>query len=246
MAFDSVHLQSLLAPSPSIRVDSPMENNDAKPFACERCIDTFASLEELQRHQRRHDYNRPFGCEVEGCGVRCGTDEALQAHFESYHGPNARVRPPRVQSVRTSVDKKECDTCGKTFKRATNYHRHLLVHIDAASRRCTVEGCTETFKRGDNLRRHVALHQQAGGPAGASRPVIKRDRIRAVYPRTCPHCATVCQTRIQWYNHERSHKHNVYPCAYCDKEFNLIGNRNRHQQQYCELGPRERRKKSDK
>ena len=58
-----------------------------RPYSCEveGCGYTAAKRCDLQRHTRTHTGERPYSCEVEGCGYTAAKHRSLMAHTARKH-----------------------------------------------------------------------------------------------------------------------------------------------------------------
>jgi uncharacterized Zn-finger protein len=83
-----------------------------KPFKCDNCPRSFASLVGLSHHQmEQSDSSKKYSCVI--CNKSFTAERTLKRHIKSVHG---------------SKNKKElqCEECNKSFTRADNLTRHVL------------------------------------------------------------------------------------------------------------------------
>jgi len=89
--------------------------------------------------------NRPYICEVEGCGYSAKTKANLNLHMRK-HSNN---RPYKC----------EVKCCGYSAKTKSNFKRHMkITHSNNRPYECKVEGCGYSAKTKTNLNLHMRKH----------------------------------------------------------------------------------------
>lgn len=132
-----------------------------RPYVCEECGKTFATIMGLKEHQIIHSDDRPFQCTQ--CPKRFKTQPSLKLHMD-IHNETEYICPHcglRLNTRRTlnmhmvvhSDEKKyKCQYCGNEYKRAKALKNHLILHTGMHPYSCPF--CQKTFANGSNFRTH--------------------------------------------------------------------------------------------
>ncbi|DBA00831.1 TPA: hypothetical protein N0F65_008474 [Lagenidium giganteum] len=118
--------------------------------------------------------DRPFQCQVPGCGRRFNRKFTLTEHMKTHTGEKPFVCPEpacakrfstsgnlsRHKRLHTSIKPFECSVplCKRTFPSEAKLQRHLRIHLSGRSYTCKLAGCTKSFSTAGNLTRHVKNH----------------------------------------------------------------------------------------
>ncbi|CAG8961731.1 hypothetical protein HYFRA_00006273 [Hymenoscyphus fraxineus] len=159
--------------------------------ACDKCKDTFPSVESLIEHR---DKAHLFRCDHEGCSAlfynpesrnihlrinhrhkcdKCkgifSTVQGLLEHRDSTHlfsceasGCDAHFSTQSALESHLTVHQHICPKCTKVFSTAVD----LSKHIASTHRfRCKEEDCWAWFDRVDGLKKHIELHEKVSNKA---------------------------------------------------------------------------------
>ena len=111
--------------------------HEGKMLRCtyEGCTKQFYTVYSLKQHQRIHEGDFPFKCEI------CGKGFLRQDHHEDHMNRHYDIRAY------------ECGFCGKKFVRDTELTRHLGTHQEERTVKCTL--CDKMFKTTDIMKKHI-------------------------------------------------------------------------------------------
>ena len=136
-------------------------------LSCATCSLHFADPKKLYEHFNDFHEDQLFKCAE--CSKAFLSIGSLTAH-EKCHAPRRaalRTLPPRCDRCKkrhhaSSACEREtsCPTCGKTFKRASHLHDHMITHSGDAPFAC--DRCDSRFKMKRALNTHlIAVHGKA-------------------------------------------------------------------------------------
>ena len=92
----------------------------------EGCDKTFPTAHKLKVHERRHQTeNKPYKCEMEGCGKVFSANGTLTAHMKIHSGERPHACP--------------VDGCEKRFTKASKLKLHLRSHTGERPFHCEVQ-----------------------------------------------------------------------------------------------------------
>ncbi|ORX47343.1 hypothetical protein BCR36DRAFT_355984 [Piromyces finnis] len=77
----------------------------SKPFKCMTCLRSFRRMEHLNRHILTHTGERPFKCEVEGCGRCFSRQDTLLRHLKIHNKPNDKKKKKQVKKTQKKKTK---------------------------------------------------------------------------------------------------------------------------------------------
>uniref|UniRef100_A0A3Q2YBK5 C2H2-type domain-containing protein n=1 Tax=Hippocampus comes TaxID=109280 RepID=A0A3Q2YBK5_HIPCM len=169
-------------------------HNNERPYRCNLCPKAFKGSSALLYHQRSHSGEKPYKCQ--DCGKAFKRSSLLQVH----------------QSVHTGVRTFLCPYCPLTFKWSSHYQYHLRQHTGECPYPC--DTCPKAFKNSSSLRRHKNVHL-------------------GLKPYTCNVCNKAFTQSTNLRQHMRIHTgERPYVCGECGRSFthssNLALHKNSH------------------
>jgi hypothetical protein len=191
-----------------------------KPYACqvEGCGYTCSDSSALAKHTRRHTGEKPYACQVEGCGYTYAQSQHLVTHARTHTGE----KPYACQ----------VEGCGKAFSGSGSLAKHTRTHTGEKPYACQVEACDKAFSESGHLVKHMRTHtgekpyacQVEGCGYTCSDPSALVSHARThtgEKPYACDMCKYTCTQSGNIASHkERIHDVGKHVCDYC------LGNRN--------------------
>ena len=141
----------------------------AAPFTCAVCGKGVPSQLQLDKHLRTHTGERPFVCDIPGCGKAFKERKNLKDHKNCVHRMGVthgctlcELAFPTARKlnfhIRTHLGIKPfvCEYCGKAFGRKGGLVSHRRIHTGESPYECEV--CKKSSKNSGNLKIHKRTH----------------------------------------------------------------------------------------
>jgi uncharacterized Zn-finger protein len=117
-----------------------------KPYACqvEGCGKAFSRPDHFANHARTHTGEKPYVCQVEGCAKAFSQEGNLATHARTHTGEK-----PYACLV---------EACNKAFSMSQHLTTHARTHTGEKPYACLVQGCGKAFSLSGNLATHARTH----------------------------------------------------------------------------------------
>ncbi|XP_062705624.1 zinc finger protein 678-like [Aedes albopictus] len=180
------------------------KNVDEGRFTCSFCAKKFGTKARLQRHERIHTNERPYGCRY--CTKSFTNETTFRAHERSHTGEKGycceycgKGNPTKsaLDAHLATVHRLELEKTGQ--KKPSNKDKNVKIGKPI---KCTHEGCNYVAKNRSQYYQHKPLH------------ILKFH---------CPHCDLRFPTKQRLDMHEYVHtKVKKYCCDVCGKSFRFL------------------------
>ena len=144
------------------KADQSSDGSDVKPFKCDLCSKSFASVQVLRRHRLIHSNEKPHACDL--CSKKFKTIHELNYHkfthsdklpfpcdeCDSTFALKFRLKKHK-ELVHRQIRAYKCDECEKSFKTNTDLVHHKNWHLGLKFH-CNV--CAKEFTRPEGLEKH--------------------------------------------------------------------------------------------
>ncbi|KAL1132822.1 hypothetical protein AAG570_010774 [Ranatra chinensis] len=166
-------------------------------FRCKVCRQLFYSVEELDRHVRKHRVmKKEYSCRE--CGLNFRTKTACWAHLNQHARGGAKSGLP-------------CQVCGRVLSTKATLKEHMFIHSGEKPFECLL--CGKKIRHRANFIIHVQGHS-LGQPhvclnCGVSFPKRSElnSHVAAEHPEDRPYNCIICGMRFR--TETRFHKHAV-------------------------------------
>ncbi|XP_052756067.1 zinc finger protein 726-like isoform X2 [Galleria mellonella] len=194
------------------KLRSHMRSSHAEvKYICDYCSKRFIEKSTLRTHIRSHSEKKTYVCDL--CGFSCKYSTGLKSHHIRRHTAEkvicAQCKRPfenqeKCDAHKCNVHIHICPVCGKEFKLANLYNRHLNSHREVGKYKC--DRCPATYKTRQALTIHINRH----------------DGTRT---KQCEFCPAKFYSASVLIKHRRTHTgEKPYVCKVCKKAF--TGNHN--------------------
>ncbi|XP_018399873.1 PREDICTED: zinc finger protein 665-like [Cyphomyrmex costatus] len=191
---------------------------EIRPHVCGTCDKGFKKKCDLRIHERIHNDEKPYQCEL--CRYKSRIKSNLTSHMVSMHADDERFKSNKHLYVRGISYK--CETCNKEFKNKKNLHIHERIHNDEKPYEC--DFCKRKFRIKYTLTSHiVAMH------ADDERFKSNKDLYTGGVSYKCGTCNKEFKNKAYFLNHKKIHEdEKPYECEFCKHKFRFISNLRSH------------------
>ncbi|KAH8276777.1 hypothetical protein KR026_000614 [Drosophila bipectinata] len=197
-----------------------------KQYPCLECLKLFSEKSNLNKHKKRMHgklqkhkprnlslqnlvLNRLYKC------IYCGNIYMNKFNCRRHMLVHFSHRWSKNESKKIEIKAKNCESCGKSFKKANDLKRHMLTHSKIMSHTCNV--CQKSFSLKTTLSRHMLVHkmhrlvincQVCGKSYGSNTALRLHLRIHTgERPFICEICQQTFRTSGHRLEHMRAERH---------------------------------------
>ncbi|CAG2108516.1 unnamed protein product [Medioppia subpectinata] len=167
---------------PDLKERQKMFDLTTNSYKCREtdCQKTFETDESFRKHLYRHQTNRVFKCEYNGCDKQYRNRGSLKNHEMSAHSSDKpfkcdyngcryrfdsedNLRNHRQRHNTNTITSFVCDFigCEKTFTTRSALREHRRRHQSGPTYKCSTDGCVELFFTRSQLMKHqVSVHNR--------------------------------------------------------------------------------------
>ena len=185
--------------------ESPAVLDSKYSLPCSECDKIFYKKSNLTSHMLRHSSEKPFVCDVQGCGKTFKREKTLVKHFQLVHEGiktellcvhcGAQFRSHSGLRAHLSVHTGEetvkrdvrCTQCEKVFRCKADLESHMVVHTRDKPYSCDI--CGQAFSQKASLKDHENVHMEKYQCA-ACKKSFGRERYLKLHRKTCVHLNT--------------------------------------------------------
>jgi KRAB domain-containing zinc finger protein len=252
------HFYDFLGPMKCTKCDLTLKNkklykqhiaSHGMSTICEHCGKVCIDQHALRHHVVTHNLNEK--CDI--CGKKLNK-YSLKNHMTKVHGDKEKVAchlcgrlvspsymKAHVEEMHNRIKvlkrgKKDCDVCGKVFKRPGLLKQHIVVHTGEKPHICEV--CGKAFGHKTALNTHYYTHKGYKPQKCLfckssfwlisqckAHMKVEHDFVDHKLKQACPHCdkrfkhLSGLRLHLDEYHPEKVQGPKLYPCHKCKKEF---------------------------
>ena len=200
---------------------------------CPKCSKAFKRSKDLRYHLKQ-----PCRIECEVCKITFGWKHTLKQHEKIYHEDKYKERLEKEAIIYI------CDICSRTYKRESDYHKHVKKHEEFKGFVCS--SCDKTFALRHSLNKHLITHDISRWFRCELCPKIfsRKDSLKihlAIHERDRTLQCKVCNLKFEGKGSLLHHLRTdhaaapkIYRCDLCNKAFNNASTLCQHKKNHKE------------
>ncbi|ORY03996.1 hypothetical protein LY90DRAFT_215370 [Neocallimastix californiae] len=136
----------------------------SKPFKCMTCLRSFRRMEHLNRHILTHTGERPFKCEVEGCG-RCFSRQDtllrhLKVHDKSRDKKKKQKQTKKTQKKKTKNSVKRKSVQEDNIEENNKKQKFDSINISSSSKESNLNLSTEVLSKNGSINSKIENNEK--------------------------------------------------------------------------------------